>query len=65
MQALPSREQMGAYVRQATIELLEGAAPAAYDPRQPAWQRSAAEGASCKQDSRHFVNRADIYRLLD
>ncbi len=65
MQALPSHEQMGAFVRQAAIELLEGAAPAGHDLRQSAWQGAAADRASHKPDPRDLMSRAEIFRLLD
>ncbi len=65
MQASRSHDQVGAYIRQAAIELLEGAAPAWYDPRQAGWQAAAAEGASRKPDPRELMSRAEIFRLLD
>ncbi len=65
MQASPSHEQMGAYIRQAAIELLEGAAPAGYDARQAGWPGAATDCASCKPDPRELMSRAEIFRLLD
>ncbi len=66
MQASPNREQMGAYVRQAAIELLEGAAPAGPDPRQAGCRQGwAAERASQQHDPRKLLSRVEIVHLLD